>query len=84
LLLLSEQQSVDDVTRNRQREYIAEWVALLRASRPALGEQAARVLVHTALAVVHNMTQVRPEQDDPTFADDLAAMATAVLFSHSE
>ena len=83
-LLLSEQQNVDDVTRNRQREYVAEWVALLRASRPAIGEQAARVLVHTALAVIHNMTQIGREQNDPTFADDLAAMATAVLFSHVE
>ena len=35
-LLLSEQQNVDDVTRNRQREYVAEWVALVRASRPAM------------------------------------------------
>jgi AcrR family transcriptional regulator len=83
-LLLSEQQSVDDVTRNRQREYVAEWVALLRASRPGVGEQAARVLVHTALAVIHTMTQIGQEQDDPTFTDDLAAMATAVLFSHAE
>lgn len=80
-LLLSEQQNVDDITRNRQREYVAEWVALLRASRPAVGEQAARVLVHTALAVIHNMTHIGREQSDPTFADDLAAMATAVLFT---
>jgi len=79
-LLLSEQQNVDDVTRNLQREYVAEWVALVRASRPAIGERAARVLVHTALAVIHNMTQIGREQDDPTFTDDLAAMATAVLF----
>jgi AcrR family transcriptional regulator len=83
-LLLSEQQIVDDFTRNRQREYLAEWVALLRASRPAIGEPAARVLVHTALAVIHTMTQIGREHDDPTFADDLAAMATAVLFSHAE
>ena len=83
-LLLSEQQNVDDVTRNRQREYVAEWVALLRASRPTISEQAARVLVHTALAVIHNMTQIGREQDDPTFADDLAAMATAVLFSQAD
>jgi AcrR family transcriptional regulator len=81
-LLLSEQQNVDDVTRNRQREYVAEWVALLRASRPAIDEPSARVLVHTALAVIHTMAQIGPEHDDPTFADDLAAMATAVLFSH--
>jgi len=83
-LLLSEQQSVDDVTRNRQREYVAEWVALLRASRPAIGEQAARVLVHTSLAVIHTTTQIGRGHDDPTFADDLAAMSTAVLFSHAE
>jgi AcrR family transcriptional regulator len=83
-LLLSEQQNVDDVTRNRQREYVAEWVALLRASRPAIGEQAARVLVHTALAVIHTVAQIGREHDDPTFADDLAAMTTAVLFSHAE
>jgi AcrR family transcriptional regulator len=81
-LLLSEQQSIDDVARNRQREYVAEWVALLRASRPAIDEPSARVLVHTALAVIHTMAQIGREQDDPTFADDLAAMARAVLFSH--
>jgi len=81
-LLLSEQQSVGDFTRKAQREYVAEWVALLRASRPAIDEPSARVLVHTALAVIHNMAQIGREQDDPTFADDLAAMATAVLFSH--
>lgn len=81
-LLLSEQQSIDDITRNRQREYVAEWVALLRASRPAIDEPSARVLVHTALAVIHTMAQIGREQDDPTFADDLAAMARAVLFSH--
>jgi len=80
-LLLSEQQNVDDVTRNRQREYVAEWVALLRASRPTVGEQAARVLVHTALAVIHNMTHIGRDQNDPAFADDLAAMSTAVLFA---
>jgi AcrR family transcriptional regulator len=81
-LLLSEQQSVDDVTRNRQREYVAEWVALLRDSRPTIDEPSARVVVHTALAVIHTMVQIGREQDDPTFADDLGAMATAVLFSH--
>jgi AcrR family transcriptional regulator len=81
-LLLSEQRNVDDVTRNRQREYVAEWVALLRSSRPGIDEPSARVLVHTALAVIHTMVQIGREQDDPTFADDLAAMATAVLFSH--
>mgnify|MGYP000411440078 CR=1 FL=1 len=30
--------------------------------------RAARVLVHTALAVIHTMTQIGREHDDPTFA----------------
>jgi hypothetical protein len=34
--------------------------------------------------VIHTMTQIGREQDDPTFGDDLAAMATAVLFSNAE
>ena len=80
-LLLSEQRSVDEVTRSRQREYVAEWVALLRASKPAIDEPSARVLVHTALAVIHTMAQIEREQHDSGLADDLAEMAIAVLFS---
>jgi AcrR family transcriptional regulator len=78
--LLTEQQSADDPGRASQREYVAEWIALLRAARPDLDETSARVLVHTALAVIHNMTRIGQEQDDPGFFDDVAEMATAVLF----
>lgn len=79
--LLSGQRNFDETMRARQREYVAEWVALLRVSRPALDERRARILVHTALAVIHNMAQVGQDQGDPTFVSDVAAMATAVLFS---
>ena len=80
--LLSGQQNVDDDARARQREYIAEWVALLRASRPGLDETSARVSVHTALAVIHIMAQIGQDQDDTEFADDAAAMASAVLLGN--
>jgi len=80
--LLSGQQNVDDDARARQREYIAEWVALLRASRPGLDETSARVSVHTALAVIHIMAQIGQDQDDTEFADDVAAMASAVLLGN--
>ena len=80
--LLSGQQNVDDDARARQREYIAEWVALLRASRPGLDETSARVSVHTALAVIHIMAQIGQDQDYTEFADDVAAMASAVLLGN--
>jgi AcrR family transcriptional regulator len=76
-------QNIDDDARARQREYMAEWVALLRASRPGLDETSARVLVHTALGVIHIMAQIGQDQDDPAFADDVGAMASAVLLGDS-
>lgn len=79
--LLTEQGNMDANRRARQREYVSEWVALLRTARPALDETSARVLVHTALAVIHNMAHIGREQDDPGFAEDVALMANAVLFS---
>jgi AcrR family transcriptional regulator len=80
-LLLAEPRSLDDQRRALQREYVAEWIALLRASRPDVDETSARVLVHTSLAVIHNMTRIGQEQEDPGFFDDLAEMASAVLFA---
>ena len=81
-LLLTERQALSDLARIRQREYVAEWVALLRAARADLDEGTARVLVHTALGVIHTMPEIesRPENDE--FPTDLAAMAMAVLFSN--
>jgi AcrR family transcriptional regulator len=83
-VLLTEQHNlgdeVGDEVRAGQREYVAEWVALLRSARPELNEKKARVLVHTALAVVNIMTEVSHAQDHPEHPDDVAAMASAVLF----
>jgi AcrR family transcriptional regulator len=79
-VMLTEQQNLGDEVPARQQEYVAEWVALLRSTRPELTETTARVLVHTALAVVNNMTAVSHAQDHPEHPDDVAAMASAVLF----
>lgn len=81
-LLLAERQTLSDLTRIRQREYVAEWVALLRAGRADLDDGTARVLVHTALGVIHTMPEIESRQANAEFPADLAAMAMAVLFSN--
>ncbi len=81
-LLLAERQTLSDLARIRQREYVAEWVALLCGSRADLDEGTARVLVHTALGVIHTMAQIESLQANVALPADLAAMAVAVLFSN--
>ena len=79
-VMLTKQQNFGDDIRARQREHFVEWVALMRSARPQLTETTARILVHTALAVVINMTEVSRTQGRPEHPDDVAAMASAVLF----
>ncbi|MEU4418305.1 TetR/AcrR family transcriptional regulator [Nocardia salmonicida] len=65
----------------RQREYVAEWTALLRAARPELNDVTARVRVHTALAVANTLANASYYLwRNGAFAGDLAAMTDAVLF----
>jgi hypothetical protein len=47
----------------------------MRSARPQLTETTARILVHTALAVVINMTELSRTQGRPGHPDDVAAMA---------
>jgi AcrR family transcriptional regulator len=82
-VLMTRQHNLDETIRARQREYITEWVALLRAARPELDTPTARALVHTALAVINNTAQMGSDDDDHGFGDDITAMATAVLFNTS-
>ncbi|MEU4321246.1 helix-turn-helix domain-containing protein [Nocardia fluminea] len=79
--LLAERVTLTEVARARQREYVAEWTALLRAARPELEEVRARILVHTALGLIHNMARIEHSHASQPFADRLAVMAEAVLLS---
>jgi AcrR family transcriptional regulator len=65
--------------RRTQRDYVAEWVALLRRSRAELSEPAARVLVHTALGLVNSLCRCRPTPDRIAFEADLSALCRAAL-----
>lgn len=46
-------------TRQGQREYLAEWVHLLRQAAPGLDEPQARVRVHAALTVVNHLGRTK-------------------------
>ncbi|MGV9711742.1 TetR/AcrR family transcriptional regulator [Gordonia sp. NPDC003424] len=78
--LLTDRTSLSPEMLARQREYVIEWVALLRASRPEFDERSARVLVHTALTVIQIVSRVATVRANSAVVDDIAAMARAVLF----
>lgn len=61
----------------QQREYVGEWVALLRECRSDLDKAQAQVLVHAALAVIHDGSRGSRKVDFSI--GDLQILATAVL-----
>ncbi|MEJ2865036.1 TetR/AcrR family transcriptional regulator [Actinomycetospora flava] len=67
--------------RRSQRAYLAEWVALLTASRPELPAAEARVLVHAALALINSLGRVHHLTVRPGARERTAALAAAVLGS---
>lgn len=62
-----------------QREYVAEWVALVRAVRPELDQRDARHLVHIALSVADDLTTARHLASTEGFVADASAVVVAVL-----
>jgi AcrR family transcriptional regulator len=62
-----------------QRDYVAQWVTLLRSADRARGEQAARIAVHAALAVVNDLSRGSWLESGRIRRGDLVAMATAAL-----
>ena len=60
-MLVSEVDHLPDFERHRarqvQREYISEWVALLREVRPELNQPEARVLVQAAVTLANDMAR---------------------------
>ncbi|MEV4124505.1 TetR/AcrR family transcriptional regulator [Nocardia sp. NPDC049707] len=80
-VLQADRPALSDSARAREREYVAEWTALLQAARPDLAGARARVLVHSALGVIHAMARIDHLRDNTRFPDGLAAIALAVLFA---
>lgn len=78
--LPSGEPSVDEVTRGRQREYVAEWVTLAQEARPGVDLGIARSLVHTALAVIDDLCRT-PHLINASFDANVTAIAMAILRS---
>jgi AcrR family transcriptional regulator len=65
--------------RRAQRDYVAEWVALLRQSRPDLDEATARVRTHAALSLINSLSRIPHLRGRPGHVGHTAALARAVL-----
>lgn len=67
-----------DAYRRVQHDYVAEWVTLLRRSRPEIGDAEARILVHATLAVANSLARARRLRERPALAAEITALGQAV------
>lgn len=67
--------------RGAQREYVAEWTALLRQVRPELGLAEARALVQIALTTAGDLPRIWHLAQQSSFSSWLTSVVTAILAS---
>ena len=70
--------------RSAQREYVAEWVALLRQVRPELSLAEARALVQITLTTASDLPRIWHLAQQPSFNAWLTSIAAAILASAPE
>jgi AcrR family transcriptional regulator len=70
--------------RGAQREYVAEWVALLRQVRPELSLAEARALVQITLTTASDLPRIWHLTQQPSFNTWLTSIAAAILASTAE
>src|SRR5882757_3821462 len=81
LLIIEVDQLPDEWRRVRQaqRNYVAEWVRLLRQVHPELAAGPARVLVQAALNVVNDLARTPHLREQPGLAAAIYAVNAAIL-----
>lgn len=62
-----------------RQEYFGEWRALLKATRPNIGDEAAAVVVHASASVIHDLTREPYLVPDENIENALTSMTLAVL-----
>ncbi|OSY37931.1 TetR family transcriptional regulator [Pseudonocardia autotrophica] len=62
-----------------QRDYVAEWVALVLSSRPDLTEAEAAVTVHAAFCLMNSLCRIHALRSLPGHITNTACLAKAVL-----
>jgi AcrR family transcriptional regulator len=81
--LIDEISSLPDEDRSRlrqyQRDYLAEWVALLHAYRPELTGPEAQMLVNATISMITSLLRIPHIALRPTIHDDLHTLGRAVL-----
>lgn len=65
--------------RRSQHDYVAEWIRLLRMTRPELDPQRARFLVHGVLTVVNDVTRTSHLLARPNVDVELKAIGRRIL-----
>ena len=70
--------------RGAQREYVAEWVALLRQVRPELSQAEARALVQITLTTASDLPRIWHLAQQPSSNAWLTSIAAAILASAPE
>ncbi|MEU3461139.1 TetR/AcrR family transcriptional regulator [Streptomyces sp. NPDC006733] len=82
-LILTETRHLPEDSRNMlrqaQREYLAEWVAVVRANSPDLTESEARARLAAVVALVNNQVRTPHLRDRFDMAPSLAALCTPLL-----
>jgi AcrR family transcriptional regulator len=63
----------------RQREYVALWVAALRASTPGLAEPPARIAVHAGLTIINDLVRTHRLLARPQLAAELVVLVESAL-----
>jgi AcrR family transcriptional regulator len=62
-----------------QREYVAGWVAALRAAHPGLAEPPARIAVHVGLTIVNDLVRTHRLLARPHLAAELVTLVDVAL-----
>ncbi|EGD43725.1 TetR-family transcriptional regulator [Nocardioidaceae bacterium Broad-1] len=65
--------------RRSQHDYVAEWIRLVRETRPDIDERRARFLVHAVLTVVNDVTRTDHLRRRPSVEQDLQIMCRRIL-----
>jgi AcrR family transcriptional regulator len=62
-----------------QRDYVAQWVALLSAVRPSLPPREAKITVHAALTIANDLARTRRVAARPHFEAELTTLLHTAL-----
>lgn len=82
-LELTGEEDVERANRSVQRDYVAEWIAVLRRLIPSIEVQEARLRALVAIRVINDLSHTPHVAMRATFAENVARIAMAILLEES-